>query len=95
MFLGAYQVDGDPARLVPAYDALRRGLPAEQFELHVCVVTTVGITVYDACPDREVFDGFSVGPEFGAAVAAAGLPAPRIEPLGEVHDAVVAKSVIR
>ena len=95
MFLSAYHYDGDPAALVTAYDVMRRGFPPDTFELHACVVTGSGITVYDACPTREVFEGFSVSPEFRGAVAAAGLPAPRIEPLGEVHHAVAGTVVLR
>jgi hypothetical protein len=95
MFLSAYHFDGDPATLVTAYDVMRRGFPPETFELHACVVSGAGITVYDACPTREIFESFSTGPEFRGALAAAGLPAPRVEPLGEVHDAVAGRSVTR
>ncbi|WP_445189264.1 hypothetical protein ACTXG6_19750 [Pseudonocardia sp. Cha107L01] len=95
MFLSAYHFDGHPTALLPAYDLLRQGFPPDTFELHACVVTGVGITVYDACPTREVFEGFSIGPEFLGSLAAAGLPRPRIEPLGEVHHAVAGKSVTR
>ena len=95
MFLAAYHFDGDPAALVGAYDVMRRSFPPGSLELHACVVTAAGITVYDACPTREVFEGFSIGPEFRGAFTAAGLPAPRIEPLGEVHDAVAGTSVTR
>jgi len=50
------------------------------------VVTENGISVYDACPSREVFEEFSR--DFPAAVVAVGLPAPRIVPLGDVHNVV-------
>jgi hypothetical protein len=93
MFLSAYHFDGDPTRLLPAYDVMRQGFPPHTFELHACVVTGAGITVYDACPTREVFEGFSISTEFGRAIATAGLPPPRIEPLGQVHRAVAGKSV--
>lgn len=95
MFLNAYHFAGDPAALVPAYDVLQRGLPPETIELHACVVTETGITVYDACPSREIAASFSAGPEFRGAVAAAGLPEPRVEPLGEVHFAASGKAVTR
>ena len=95
MFLGAYRFDGDPAALLPAYDVLVAGFPQDGFELHACVVTARGITVYDACPSREVFDEFSRGGEFAAAVAAAGLPAPVVEPLGEIHRVLAGKGALR
>jgi hypothetical protein len=87
MFLSAYHFDGDPTVLVPAYDRLMSGFPPDAVELHACVVTEHGITVYDGCPSREAFEEFSRG-GFPSAVAAAGLPVARIEPLGEVHNAI-------
>jgi hypothetical protein len=89
MFLSAYHFDGDPAVLIPAYEALMSGFPPDAVELHACVVTERGITIYDGCPSREVFEEFSRG-GFQSAVVAAGLPDPRIEPLGEVHNAIAA-----
>jgi hypothetical protein len=92
MFLSAYHFDGDPTTLLPAYDRMQEGFPPGMFDLHACVVTASGITVYDGCPSREDFEGFSAGDDFRSAVAAAGLPQPRIEPLGEVHYAVAGKT---
>lgn len=89
MFLSAYHFDGDPAVLVPAYETLMSGFPPGAAELHVCVLTETGLSVYDACPSREVFEEFSRG-GFRDAVAAAGLPVPRIVPLGDVHNAITA-----
>jgi hypothetical protein len=90
MFLSAYHFDGDPAVLIPAYETLMSGFPPDAAQLHVCVVTESGITVYDACPSRAVFEEFSR--EFPAMVVAVGLPAPRITPLGDVHNAIAAVS---
>jgi len=87
MFLGAYHFDGDPAALVPAYERLMASFPIESIDLHVCVIRDAGITVYDACPSPAVFRSFSHGAEFTTVVAAAGLPVPRVEPLGAVHRA--------
>ncbi|GAA4848802.1 hypothetical protein ACFQ34_17840 [Pseudonocardia benzenivorans] len=95
MFLSAYHFDGDPTTLVPAYDRMQEGFPPDMFDLHACVVTGSGITVYDGCPSRADFERFAVSPEFRSAVAAAGLPQPRIQPLGEVHYAVAGKTVLR
>lgn len=95
MFLSVYHFDGDPAALVAVYDVLRQRFPPETFELHVCVVNGTGITVYDACPTRGDFEGFSVSDGLRDAVAGAGLSTPRIAQLGEVHHAVAGKSVGR
>jgi hypothetical protein len=87
MFLGAYYFDGPPAELLPAYERLMASLPPDSADLHVCIVRDGGLTVFDACPSAAVFAGFSAGPDFASAVQAAGLPAPRVEPLGDVHAA--------
>jgi hypothetical protein len=85
MFFGAYHFDGSPAELIPAYERLMASFPPESLDLHVCVVRDGGLTVFDACPSAAVFAGFSSGPEFAGAICAAGLPAPRVEPIGDVH----------
>ena len=89
MFLGKYECDGDPAVLLPAYDKFVAGFPPGNLMLHVCVVRDGGITIYDACPSQEVFRAFTSDPGLKPAFAAAGLPEPRIEELGEVHNAAV------
>ncbi|MEV6874204.1 hypothetical protein [Amycolatopsis sp. NPDC051128] len=88
MFLSAYYFDGDPDRLLAGYDRMMATLPPK-LDLHACVSRETGITVYDGCPTREEFVEFSSGEGFRTALAAAGLPMPRIEPLGEVHGATV------
>ena len=87
MFLSAYHFAGDPAELAAAHDRLYQQFPPESLDLHVCVRTAEGIAVFDACPSRAVFDEFSQSAEFRAALADAGLPQPRLEPIGEVHSA--------
>ena len=87
MFLGAYHFDGDPAVLLAAYRRLMAGFPPSTSDLHVSIERGDGITIFDACPSQAVFSAFSTSPEFGAALHAAGLPAPRVEPLGEVRTA--------
>jgi hypothetical protein len=89
MFLGAYRFDGEPAELLNAYDRLIAGFPPDAIALQVCIAGENGITVFDTCPSRAVFAQFSTSPEFGAAIAAAGLPTPTVEPLGDVHNAIV------
>jgi len=91
----AYHFDGERDELLTGYDRLLASYPPEILDLNVCVVTDGGITVYDSCPSREVFEEFSRSPEFAAAVAAAGLPQPRIEPLGEIHAAHVREPLSR
>ena len=85
MFLGVYRFGGDPDSLVEAYDRLVASIPAGMIELQVCVRTSDGISVFDTCESREVFDDFSSSPGFAGAVEAAGLPVPTVEPLGVVH----------
>ncbi len=87
MFLGSYAFDGDTAELLPAYDRLVALLPPSQISLHVCVTRDGGITVFDACPDRATFAGFSTSDDFANALAGVGLPTPRVEQLGDVYAA--------
>ena len=87
MFLGVYQFDGELADLLPAYERLMQTYPPDSLDLHICVRRDGGISVYDACPSRSDFEGFTGGSEFRTAVAEAGLPLPRIEPIGDVHAA--------
>jgi hypothetical protein len=87
VFLAAFHLDGAATDLLPAYDRLMKAYPPDSLDLHICIQREGGVTVYDACPSRADFVAFSTGPEFTAAIAAAGLPRPRIEELGEVYDA--------
>jgi hypothetical protein len=87
VFLGAYHFDGDPTALSAGHDQLMTQFPPGSIDLHVCVTHERGITVFDACPSRDVFTGFAQSPDFLQALTAAGLPTPRVEPLGDVHAA--------
>jgi len=89
MYLGMYSFRGDPAELLAGHDRMLALLPAGQLELHLCVQTEDGIAVLDTCPNRQVFDRFSSGPEFQELVAAAGLPKPEIRRLGEITSYVL------
>jgi hypothetical protein len=93
MFLGSYHFDGDPADLRAGYERLMGGIPPESTQLHVCVERDGGITVFDACPSRDVFLEFSGGAAFRSACAAAGLPPARVELLGEVVAARLGDAV--
>jgi hypothetical protein len=43
--------------------------------------------VFDACPTKAIHEEFTTSDAFRGAIAAAGLPAPRIEGLGDVQVA--------
>jgi hypothetical protein len=77
MYLGIYEIDGDPQELLAAYDRLIAMMPEGQVVFHACAIRESGITIYDACPSKEVFEQFSTSPEFRGATKAAGLPWPR------------------
>ena len=93
MFLGAYHFDGEIRALLEGYDRMVAQFPPGAIDLNVCIARDDGITVFDACPSRDVFAGFSQSPEFLAAVDAAGLPRPRVEQLGDVHAATLRQPV--
>lgn len=95
MFLTSYTFDGDLTELLPAYDRLQANFGLETLDLHICTSSSTGIVVLDACPSAEVAAAFSSSPEFGAAVAHAGLPTPRVTLLGDVRVAHVREGVRR
>jgi len=88
MFLGRYDFDGEPAALLAAYDALMRSLPRENIGFHLCITRAGGISVFDTCPTRAVFDVMSTDAAMLGAMRTAGLPPPDVWPLGEVHAAL-------
>ena len=90
MYLTAYHFDGIPAELVRRHERLVAAIPAVSAGLHVVVVSETGITVLDACPSRAVFEEFSASPGFRTALSEAGLPSPRIEPLGDIAEPATA-----
>ncbi|GAA1186357.1 hypothetical protein [Pseudonocardia alaniniphila] len=92
MFLGAYHFDGHADDLLPAYHRLLEGLPPGAVQLQLCVGTERGLTVFDTCPSRAEFAAFSGGDALRAALAAAGLPQPRVEQVGDVQHSVVGVS---
>lgn len=76
MYLGIYEIDGEPEQLVAAYDRVVAEMPAQELVFHACAVRDGGITIYDACPTEEAFEQFSTSAELRAACEAAGLPFP-------------------
>jgi hypothetical protein len=95
MFVGVYRFDGDPAVLLPAYDRLMEPFDVDAMDLHVCVADASGLTVLDGCPSEADFVGFSTSPDFAAACAGAGLPAPTVTRLGDVQRAHLRQEVRR
>lgn len=76
MYLGIYEIEGDPEQLLAAYDRVMAGMPQQPMEFHACAIREHGITIYDACPTKEDFEKFSTSAEYRAALEAAGLPEP-------------------
>jgi hypothetical protein len=90
MFLGIYRFEGDATQLRQAYDRMIDQIPHAGLHLHVCVADPDGLSVYDACPSKEIFLSFAASPEFNGVMKASGLPPPRVTPMGEVHTAFIA-----
>jgi len=88
VYLGVYRFSGDPEALLSAYERLVARTPLDGSAIHVCVRRDDGVTIYDTCPSRDVFERFSESDAFRSALAAAGLPIPTIEG-GPVHAARV------
>jgi len=87
MYLASYTFEGDPADIMSGYQQLLGHFPPETMDLHVCIRSDTGITVLDACPDQQTFEGFSRSPEFLDVVRSCGLPEPKATGLGDVHYA--------
>jgi len=88
MHASIWRFRGDPDELVRAYESMVTEIPAASMRLHLCLSAPDGIVLVDACPSREVFDGF-VGRTFGEVRRRHGLPEPeRIEDF-PVHAAFV------
>ena len=81
MYLGAVYFDGDPGELLPALD------------VHLCITTDAGLTVFDACPTREIYEEFTKSETFLGAIAEAGLPVPRVSGLGNIQVAHVRQAI--
>ncbi|WP_427018822.1 hypothetical protein ACQCSX_09950 [Pseudarthrobacter sp. P1] len=86
MFMGVYHFTGDTAELLAGHRRMVGLLPPGVLQIHFCLATATGISVYDTCPDRATFERFSQGPGFAGLVASAGMPAPTSVPLGEVDS---------
>jgi hypothetical protein len=89
MFLGIYRFEGDADRLRKAYDRMLAQIPPDGLHLHVCVTEPGALTMYDACPSKEIFQAFAASAELERWLEAAGLPSPTVTLVGEVHAAFV------
>lgn len=89
MFLASYRFTGEPAALLAAHSRLIALVPAEQLHLHACAPHPAGLDVYDGCPTREAFERFSTSAEFRELLSQAGLPAPIVQPIGEISRLLV------
>ena len=83
MFLAA-RFEGEPTTLLAGHARLLELIPAQDLHLHVCAPHPAGLEVYDACPSREVFEGFSTSADFRQALSHAGLPSPTVQPIREI-----------
>jgi hypothetical protein len=93
LYLGAVHFDGDPGELLPGYHRLLEGFGIDHLDVHLCVVRDDGLTVFDACPTKAVYEEFTTSDMFLGAVADAGLPAPRVEGLGDIQVAHLRQEV--
>lgn len=94
MFLGCYHFDGQPAARRSAHERLFEDYLPESLDPHVYVLRTDGLSVDDACSTAQISSTFSTSSELAAAVAASGLPSPRVEPHGHVEPAVIRQSAV-
>ena len=95
MYLGAAYFDGDPDELLPAYHRMLEKFGLEALDVHLCITRDGGLTVFDACPTKEIYEEFTTSETFLGAIAEAGLPVPRVSGLGDVQVAHVRQAVRR
>ena len=93
LYLGVTHFDGDPDDLLAGYHRMLERFPPESLALHLCITRDGGLTVFDACPTKAIYEEFTGSEMFLGAIAAAGLPAPRIEAVGDVHVALLRQEV--
>ena len=71
MYLGAVHFDGDPRELLPAYGRMLEKFGLETLDVHLCITRDGGLTVFDACPTKEIYEEFTRSETFLGAIAAA------------------------
>ena len=92
LYLGAVFFDGDPDELLPAYQRMLEKFGLETLDVHLCITRDGGLTVFDACPTKQIYE-FTMSETFLGAIADAGLPVPRVSGLGDVQIAHVRQTV--
>jgi hypothetical protein len=85
--------DGDPGELLPAYQRMLDKFGLEALDVHLCITRDGGLTVFDACPTKQIYEEFTRSETFLGAIAEAGLPEPRVSGLGDVQVAHVRQTV--
>jgi hypothetical protein len=85
MFVASYTFTGDVEELKAGHDRMVEIMGMDGAFMHVAVAGDDRLVILDACPTRDVFEGFSQGEFFQSLLSKCGLPHPEIEPLGEVH----------
>jgi hypothetical protein len=93
LYLGAAHFDGDPGELLPAYRRMLEKFGLGNLDVHLCIISEGGLTVFDACPTREIYEEFTTSETFLGAIAEAGLPAPRVSGLGDIQVAHVRQEI--
>ena len=59
MYLGAAYFDGDPGELLPAYQRMLDKFGLETLDVHLCITRDGGLTVFDACPTKQIYEEFT------------------------------------
>ena len=68
-------------------------IPIDALDVHLCITHDNGLTIFDACPTKAIHEQFTKSDMFLDAVTGAGLPAPRVEGLGDVQAAHLREEV--
>lgn len=89
MFLSIYHFDGEPAQLQAAHARMLQIVPQDGLQVHLAVPRADGLDLYDTCPSLAVAEGFTQSAEFRGLLGSVGLPAPRIERVGDVASATL------
>ena len=82
-----------PASSCRAITGYWKQFPIDALDVHLCITHDNGLTIFDACPTKAIHEQFTKSDTFLDAVAGAGLPAPRIEGLGDVQAAHLREEV--
>jgi hypothetical protein len=93
MYLGAVHFDGNPGELLRAYQRMLEKFGLDNLDVHLCITRDGGLTVFDACPTKEIYEEFIRSETFLGAIAGAGLPEPRVSGLGDVQVAHVRQAI--